>query len=144
MPSLRDRPLYLLQLANYHLKVARFPNPVMVRLSTPFLLVSLTVSTSALFSSPLVKPLTIDDEIGIGYGLELTDINGDGLTDILLVDKDNVAWYQNSTWEKHIISGHPTERDHVCLAARDIDGDNQAEVTLGAQWQPRDTENSGA
>ena len=116
----------------------------MFRTTYPALLASLLATASSLSAASLVRPQTIDDQIGIGYGLELTDINGDGRDDIVLVDKDNVAWYENPTWEKHIISGHLTERDHVCVAARDIDGDGQAEVAIGAQWQPRDTENSGA
>jgi hypothetical protein len=37
-----------------------------------------------------------------------------------------------------------TERDHVCIAARDLDGDGKAEVAVGAQWNPGDTVNSGA
>ncbi len=90
------------------------------------------------------EPQTIDPAIGIGYGLELTDMNGDGRKDIILADKDNVAWYENPSWKKHVIAGHLTQKDHVCLAARDIDGDGKAEVALGAQWNPRDTENSGA
>lgn len=95
-------------------------------------------------ASSLVSPQTIDDAIGIGYGLEITDINGDGKDDIALVDKDNVAWYENPTWAKHVISGPLTAKDHVCLAARDIDGDGKAELAVGGQWQPRDTEKSGA
>lgn len=90
------------------------------------------------------KAVTIDDNIKIGYGLAIADVNGDGKPDIVLADADNFAWYQNPTWKKHRITGKLTERDHVCVAARDIDGDGKAEIAVGAQWNPGDTENSGA
>jgi hypothetical protein len=35
-------------------------------------------------------------------------------------------------------------KDHVCIAARDLDGDGKCEVAVGAEWAPNDTENSGA
>src|SRR3546814_18016265 len=40
-----------------------------------------------------------------------------------------------------------TERDNVCIAARDINGDGKVEVAIGAQWNPgetSDTSQSGA
>ncbi|MBG31345.1 MAG: hypothetical protein CMI31_15315 [Opitutae bacterium] len=93
---------------------------------------------------PNFRQQEIDKEVGIGYGLQLADMNGDGKTDVVLVDKDKVAWYQNPDWKKHQVSGHLTQRDHVCLAARDIDGDGKAELAVGGQWNPGDTVNSGA
>lgn len=87
---------------------------------------------------------TIDDQIGIGYGLAIADVNGDKRADVLLVDAGEVAWYENPTWKKHVISGKLTPRDHVCIAAQDIDGDGKAEIAIGAGWNPGDTENSGA
>src|SRR5690606_12534754 len=50
----------------------------------------------------------------------------------------------NPSWEKHVIAGKLTERDNVCIAAADINGDGKAEVAIGAEWNPGDTENSGA
>lgn len=94
--------------------------------------------------TPAFKEQTIDDKIGIGYGLAIADVNGDKRTDILLVDAAEVAWYENPTWKKHVIAGKLTERDHVCIAAQDIDGDGKAEIAIGAQWNPGDTEKSGA
>ncbi|HEX7862838.1 MAG TPA: FG-GAP-like repeat-containing protein [Verrucomicrobiae bacterium] len=90
------------------------------------------------------KEQTIDDKVGIGYGLAIADVNGDKKQDILLVDAAEVAWYENPSWKKHVISGKLTERDHVCIAAQDIDGDGKAEIAVGAGWNPGDTENSGA
>ncbi len=93
---------------------------------------------------PKFKQQDIDTSVGVGYGLQLADMDGDGKTDIILVDKNKVVWYKNPSWKKHQISAHLTQRDHVCVAARDIDGDGQAEIAVGAQWNPGDTVNSGA
>ncbi len=86
----------------------------------------------------------IDSDVNIGYGINLSDVNADGKRDILLVDKNTIAWYQNPTWKKHVIAKDLTERDHVCIAARDINADDHPEVAIGAQWKPWDTVNSGA
>lgn len=89
---------------------------------------------------------TIDD-IDIGYGLEIGDVDGDGTLDILLADKKQFVWYENGNWQKHVMVDNLTERDNVCLAARDINGDGQVEVAVGAQWNPgetSDTEASGS
>ncbi|MDZ4288632.1 MAG: FG-GAP and VCBS repeat-containing protein [Prosthecobacter sp.] len=95
-------------------------------------------------TAPSFKAEEIDAAVGIGYGLALADVNGDGKTDILLADKEVIVWYQNPAWTKHIIAEKLTEKDHVCIAARDIDGDGKAEVAVGAQWNPGDTVTSGA
>lgn len=93
---------------------------------------------------PTFRAVEIDSKVGIGYGVTVADVDGDRKPDILLVDKDAVAWYRNPTWEKFVITGKLTKLDHVCLAAADIDGDGKAEIAVGAQWNPGDTVNSGA
>jgi len=87
---------------------------------------------------------TVDGGIAIGYGLSVEDVDGDGRPDILLADKNQFVWYENPTWAKHVITDALTDRDHVCIAARDIDGDGKCEIAVGAEWNPGDTENSGA
>ena len=91
-----------------------------------------------------VRPQTIDDQIQIGYGLAIADVDGDGKEDILLADQKEIVWYQNPTWAKHRMTGALTPKDHVCIAARDIDNDGRAEVAVGAEWNPGDTRTSGA
>ncbi len=90
------------------------------------------------------KAQTIDDAIKIGYGLAIEDVDGDGLKDILLADAHQIVWYQNPGWTKHIMTEKLTERDHVCIAARDLDGDGKAEVAVGAEWNPGNTRDSGS
>lgn len=84
------------------------------------------------------------DQIEIGYGLQLTDVDGDGRTDIILADKSTIQWYQNPTWKKHVIATGLTKRDNVCISARDIDGDGKCEIAVGGQWNFRETIEDGA
>jgi hypothetical protein len=100
----------------------------------------------ALEPAPVAKfrAQVIDSQVGIGYGIAVADVDGDGLDDILLVDAKETAWYKNPTWEKHQMTGHLSKRDHVCIAACDITGDGKAEVVIGAEWNPGDTVDSGS
>jgi len=84
------------------------------------------------------------DTIEIGYGLQIEDVNGDKKLDIILADKKTVQWYENPTWEKHVIARDLTVRDNVCIAAKDIDGDGRCEIAVGGQWNYRESIKDGA
>jgi FG-GAP-like repeat len=84
------------------------------------------------------------DQIEIGYGLQLTDVDGDGKTDIVLADKSTIQWYESPHWTKHVIAKNLTERDNVCVAAKDIDGDGKCEIAVGGQWNPTESVKDGA
>jgi len=99
---------------------------------------------AAELKTPRFRAVEIDAKIEIGYGVTVADIDGDKKPDIILADKNQIVWYQNPTWEKHVIAENLTKLDHVCIAARDIDGDGKAELAAGAGWNPSDTSNSGA
>ena len=106
-----------------------------------FVCVLFALASMVLAVEPKFRTQEIDGKVGVGYGLQLADMNGDKKTDIILCDKDKVVWYENPTWKKHQISGHLTKRDHVCIAARDLDGDGKAEIAVGAQWNIGETSN---
>ena len=115
------------------------------------------VATAALASDPLPEPkfraVTLDDKIQIGYGVAVADVDGDEALDVLLADKKQFVWYRNpgkykaenpEAWTKHLLAENLTEKDNVCLAARDLDGDGKCEIAVGAEWNPADTDKSGA
>lgn len=112
-----------------------------------FALVSFAMLSASLFAvnataeplTPAFRAETIDPKVQIGYGLVIGDVNGDQKPDILLADKTQFVWYENPSWERHVMVDGLTERDNVCLAARDVDGDGMVKVAVGAQWNPGET-----
>lgn len=95
-------------------------------------------------AAPAFRAVTVDDAIQIGYGLAIADVDGDAKPDIVLADKNQIVWYRNPAWSKHVIAEKLTELDHVGVAAADMDGDGKAEIAAGAGWNPGDTKTSGA
>ncbi|MGI9175676.1 MAG: FG-GAP repeat domain-containing protein [Rhodothermales bacterium] len=93
---------------------------------------------------PRFEAQVIDDEIAIGYGLAIGDVDGDGKPDILLADQKQFVWYRNGDWERFVMAENLTERDNVAIAAEDIDGDGQVEVAVGARWNPGETSDAAA
>lgn len=94
----------------------------------------------------------VDNQISVGYGLAIGDVDGDGKDDILLADQKEFVWYKNpggqpsgdktSTWTRYVMAANLTPQDNVCIAARDLDGDGRVEVAVGAGWNPAETGDS--
>lgn len=78
----------------------------------------------------------IDKTLKVGYAVLLVDVDGDGKLDIVVVDTNEVVWYQNPSWQKRVIIKNQTKDDNVCIAAADIDGDGKIDFALGADWRP--------
>jgi len=93
----------------------------------------------AFADAPAFEPEQIDGTVEIGYGIATGDVNGDGKIDILLADKREISWFENPGWTETVIARNLTLRDNVCIAAADINRDGKAEVAVGAQWNPGDT-----
>ena len=88
---------------------------------------------------PRFETQLLDNNVAIGYGLAIGDVDGDRKPDILLADKKQFVWYRNGDWKRFVMVDDLTESDNVCIAARDIDGDGKVEVAVGAQWNPGET-----
>ncbi|HAA76880.1 TPA: hypothetical protein DCE37_17365 [Candidatus Latescibacteria bacterium] len=80
----------------------------------------------------------VDEDIKSAYGLTTADINGDGLTDIVVgsTGEKTVAWYEAPTFEKHIISSE--HLGTICLATHDLTRNGKLDVIAGSGFGRRD------
>ena len=72
----------------------------------------------------------IEAEIPGGYAVMVTDMNKDGRPDILGLTSrvKELPWYENPSWERHILVGDVSGL--VNMAAHDIDGDGIPEISF--------------
>jgi len=96
-----------------------------------------------LAQTPKFEAQVIDNQLDIGYGLAIGDVDGDRKPDILLADKTEFVWYRNGDWKRFVMAQNLTPQDNVCIAARDLDGDGRVEVAVGAGWDPSQTRDPG-
>lgn len=84
---------------------------------------------------PPFTPQTLDPKAGeVCYAVTLADVDGDGREDVVVVTENRVLWYHNPDWKMRVVIADQTERDNVCIAPLDIDGDGQIDFALGAGW----------
>jgi FG-GAP-like repeat/Aldos-2-ulose dehydratase, beta-propeller domain len=102
----------------------------------PLLVTAVGVAGASLFGSrppsdPVeFRPHVVDANIPGGYAVATVDMNKDGKPDVIGVTQrvPELAWYENPTWQRHIITdGMPAI---VNLAAADIDDDGIPELAL--------------
>lgn len=95
-----------------------------------------------------LRPQEISNRLGVGYAVNLIDMNDDKRLDIVVVDTNRVIWFENpgassTAWEMHTLIEDQTKKDNVCFAPYDIDGDGKLDFALGADWRPIDTRTGG-
>ena len=75
-------------------------------------------------------PRVIDADIPGGYAVAAVDVNNDGRLDVIgnTMRVPELAWYENPTWERHVMVDEMPSI--VNLAATDLDGDGIPEVAI--------------
>jgi hypothetical protein len=82
-------------------------------------------STSVQFSTHLIT-----DQLRGGYSVAIADVNHDGKLDIIPVaaGSPELAWYENPTWERHVMIDD--KKAMLWASPADIDGDGIPEFAL--------------
>jgi hypothetical protein len=72
----------------------------------------------------------IEPSLKGGYSVLVTDVNHDGKPDVIGLSSQapELAWYENPSWERHVLLKNVTGL--VNLAASDIDGDGIPEIAV--------------
>lgn len=76
----------------------------------------------------------IDPKFRGGYAVSVADFNQDGRLDVIAnsLQVNEVAWYENPTWQRHVIV--PELQSIVNQAAQDIDGDGIPEIAYQSSF----------
>ena len=78
---------------------------------------------------------TVTDALKMGYQLVAADLNRDGRPDLIAVDErgTELAWYENPTWERHVIIKDVPRT--INLDVYDYDGDGIPEIAMGYHFE---------
>ena len=80
------------------------------------------------------RPHVIEPKIPRGYAVLVTDLNKDGRPDVigLASQGTELAWYENPSWQRHVLVDGMTGL--VNLAAHDLDGDGIPELAVESEF----------
>jgi hypothetical protein len=99
----------------------------------------LSLATAAAFAADLAGPVqfrthVIESNMPGGYTVIVADINNDHRPDVIGMTQrvNELAWYENPTWERHVMVKGINAM--VNLAACDIDGDGIPEVAIQSDF----------
>ena len=92
---------------------------------------------------PEFRAHTIATDLKGGYQVVAIDVNHDGKIDLIALASGmtELVWFENPTWERHVIAGNLPRM--INLAAWDIDGDGIPEIVLTHEFSMRAKDSIG-
>src|SRR6266436_795407 len=88
---------------------------------------------------PRFRERVISKAVKFGYQLVAADLNGDGKKDLIAVDEraTEVAWFENPTWERHVLATNVPRPLNAACCDLDSEGDrSRANGTPSALDRP--------
>ena len=99
---------------------------------------------AALCAAPVnFREHTIATDLTGGYQVVPCDVNHDGKIDLIALSSGmtDLVWFENPTWERHVIASNL--HGMINLAARVIDGDGIPEIVLAHEFSMRAQDSRG-
>jgi hypothetical protein len=92
---------------------------------------------------PRFRAQLVTKELKMGYQLLAVDLTGDGKKDLVTIDEQasELAWFENPTWQRHIMAVDVPRQ--LNADAWDTDGDGRPEVVLTYHFDPRPEQSIG-
>jgi hypothetical protein len=83
------------------------------------------------------------DPMPDAYQCTVADMNGDGKPDIIALSggKNEIAWYENPSWKKHLLT--TATHGNIDIAAYDLDGDGKIEMAVASEFDLGNTQTGG-
>jgi len=77
---------------------------------------------------------TLDETMQGGYGVDIADIDNDGLLDIIALSTNPglFVWYRNPNWERFTVTSQTDS--NIAAAPHDIDGDGDIDLVLASEF----------
>ena len=114
-----------------------------MRALLPCAVVALTLAPAAQSRAPHFEMQEIANNFGVGYAVTVADVNRDRKPDVMAISGTQLVWFENPSWQAHVVLDGQTPKDNVTFAPHDIDRDGRLDVALGATWKPSDTSGGG-
>jgi hypothetical protein len=94
-------------------------------------------------ATPDFTPHTLATDLRGGYQVVAVDVNHDGKLDLVALASGmtELYWFENPTWERHVIAGNLPRM--INLAAWDMDGDGIPEIVLAHEFSMRAKDSAG-
>ncbi len=98
-------------------------------------LLCVAATTLSAADFPQFRETVITDSIKMGYQIVAADLNRDGRPDLIEVDErgTELAWYENPTWQRHVIVSDVPRT--INLDVYDYDGDGIPEIAMGYHFE---------
>jgi len=98
---------------------------------------------AATAAPPEFRAHTIATDLRGGYQVVPIDVNHDGKIDLIALASGmtDLVWFENPTWERHVIASNLPRM--INLAAWDIDGDGIPEIVLAHEFSMRAKDSLG-